>query len=183
MGMTQPKCFIVEGCDNSGKDTVIKLLCRMLQKQPHIIHCVGIKRETPEESVAASIDYNEEMFEIVRCCLYQLDASVILNRSHIGDRVYPIIYRGCTKEQCDYIYDLEDINPHHVVAIYVTADKETLMKRDDGLSQSDNCGDKIERELALFEDAIEKSRYDFTTIDTSDYDNDRITEIIEGLIS
>lgn len=182
MNTIQPRCFIIEGCDNSGKDTIIKLLCRMLEKQPHIIHCVGIKKPTPEESIEASIYYYDEMFEIVRCCLYQLDVSIILNRSHIGDAVYGPIYRGYTIEESKYIYDLEDINPNHVVGIYVTANKETLMARDDGLSQSENNGEKIERELALFEDAIKNSRYKFTTIDTSDSDINRITEILQEII-
>jgi thymidylate kinase len=161
------KCFIVEGVDRAGKDTIVKNLYQSMKKQPHIIHCVGIKKATVEESISASRLYYSQMFDIVKYCLNMLNVDVILNRSHIGDMVYPQIYRGCTEEQCSYIYDLETLPVEQVCGIYVMANPDILIERDDGLSQSENDKIKIIRELNLFDIAISKSRYDFTQINTT----------------
>lgn len=176
------KCYIVEGCDNSGKDAVISTICKLLPNQPHIIHCVGIKRDTPEESIRASRLYYSQMFDIVKYCINMLDVDVILNRSHIGDMVYPQIYRGCTEEQCSYIYELETLPIEDVNLIYVTANPDVLLKREDGLSQSNEDIIKIVNELHLFENAIKKSKYSPTTINTSFTTTDDLFDIIKEYI-
>ena len=151
------QCYIIEGVDNAGKDSVIRAICKLLPNQPHIIHCVGIKRATIDESIQASKLYYSQMFGIIRYCLNMLNVDVILNRSHIGDMVYPQIYRGCNEDQCKYIYDLEAIPNEQMRGIYVTANIDTLIERDDGLSQSENDRLKIAKELRLFDIAINKS--------------------------
>lgn len=178
-----PKCIIVEGVDRAGKDSVLSAIIKTLPKQPHIIHCVGIKRNTPEESIIDSKLYYSQMFDIIKYCLNMLNVDVILNRSHIGDYVYPQLYRGCTEEQCSYIYNLESLPIEQVQGIYVTANPDVLLSREDGLSQSNGDKLKIIKELNLFDIAIKKSKYNFDTINTTFTIKADLPKIIENILN
>lgn len=173
--------YIVEGCDNSGKDTVIKELIKQCDFPPHVIHCSGINGSTVEESLSLSIKYYIDMFEICNYCENR-GIDIILNRSHIGDYVYGQIYRDYTEAQANYVFNIE-CDYLETKGIYVTANTRTLLNRDDGLSQSKNNAAQIERELRLFKEAIDKSFFDFSTINTTGATPETIKEFIEGILN
>lgn len=177
------RCFIVEGPDNAGKDTVIRALFKTLSKPPHVIHCSGISGKSKEESLALSKEYYQNMFSIAKYAIKILDVTIILNRSHIGDGVYGPIYRGYTAEESEYVLGLETLSQSEVTGIFVTANPDTLLEREDGLSQSKSDIVKIARECRLFEEFTKRSRYDFTTINTTFVNEASLLPIVRSIIN
>lgn len=174
--------YLVTGPDNSGKDTVIRVLQELLPKPAHVLHYSAIKGKDKADIIEKSRCMYAQSIDTARYITHMLNADVIFNRFWEGEMVYGPIYRGYTTEESEYVLKLETLDPNEVCGIFVMANPDTLMERDDGLSQSENNKFKIIRELNLFEEFTKKSRYRFSKINTSFTTPDSLKEIIQDII-
>jgi len=150
------KRIIFESPDNCGKDTQIRLLSTRFAKQMtpyHVLHYSAIPGITPEESKAYSMCLYRDMFRLILHETAEVDRTLILNRSHIGENVYAPMYRNTDGEwifliekhfKMAYPYKWDDL-----YLITFVDDPENLIKRDDGLSFSVDL-DKKASEIGRF---------------------------------
>jgi len=174
--------FLISGVDNSGKDTIIRELQAQLDIPAHVLHYSGLKGPKHEVLEKSKVLYKQSI-EIAKYIHYKLKGNVIFNRFWEGEYCYGQIYRSYTQEEANYIYELETLDTNIVKGVYVTANVRTLLNRDDGLSQSQNKKEKIIEELYLFEKALDLSRYNFSTINTSGATPEYIQEFIKGILN
>jgi hypothetical protein len=150
----------VEGIDNVGKDTQIKLIQPLFTDKPlHILHYSNYKGfESPEQTEQYSYSVYKSMFNL----LYNNYETThfILNRSHIGEYVYAPMYRNYNG---DYIFNMELYHKRNhklfwnqIKLITFIDEVENLIKRDDGLSHTVDPVKK-QKEIDEFVDATEKS--------------------------
>jgi thymidylate kinase len=174
--------YLVTGPDNSGKDTVIKVLQSMLPRPAHVLHYSAVAGTSKEDVIEKSRVMYAQSIDAARYINNMLGADVIFNRFWEGETIYGPIYRGYTEEEAAYVFELETLNDLEVCGIHVTANPEVLLEREDGLSQSNHDILKITREANLFAEFCEKSRYHFTTINTSFTTEDDLYETIGKIL-
>jgi thymidylate kinase len=146
--------IIVEGPDNCGKSTQIKLL-RSAFADKHLFHVLHYSNFMKVENVRdISERYYDEMFQIISDTT---DFDLILDRSHLGEYVYSPMFR---KYDGTYIFELEKkykIQRRNDVYLIVLIDSpENLVTREDGLSLGISLDHK-EAEINAFKEAYEKS--------------------------
>lgn len=154
------KIIIIEGQDNTGKDTLIRGLESLENTTTKQYHFTSPEKYLPdvEDKKVAQYTQFSDIFknvrEDVKSKQYDL---IILNRSHIGEWVYGPIYRGTNSE---WIFDEFEIEYEDIIRqstlFLLLAPPELSINYDDGLSHSTKVTDK-KREQRLFIEAFSKS--------------------------
>lgn len=154
--------IIIEGNDNSGKDTLINYLTKHFQNSI-VYH--SIAPSSSDFECAAKEQYNF-FIKLIDSLMFDNHETIIFNRAWQGEYVYGTLYRGRTKEDV-----LEDINYfdktidnaifanklNKVSYIQLIADPQVLSNNEDGLSISGGNTEKILEEKKLFEEVYDKS--------------------------
>ena len=149
------KLIIIEGTDNTGKDTLIS---KILEKYPTatIIHCGKplTKKYSSEEQ--------DELFKLYANNIvnkkYDNTHVIIMNRSHIGEYVYGVLYRNRSKDEVEeMIFNVNDILSYkkdlEIKYIQLLSKSESLLKNnEDGKSLSNGNATKILKEAEQFEE-------------------------------
>ena len=166
---------LVEGLDNVGKSTLITGLTKHY-KEPflHLHYYANPDKEHPLEW--ANIQFRN-LFNILRDY-----GSVISDRSHIGEMVYPILYHGYDGS---FIYKIEETNKDicdDIFLITLIDDPENLIERDDNQSLSTDLDFK-KREIDLFIEATNKSNIkNKIIINVKDYPKDDLLKYVIDFI-
>jgi len=118
--------YIFEGAKGVGKSTAIKELCNQI----HVDKVIHEDKTTPN-----TFDWHKNIFNKYR------DKTLVLDRSFIGELVYPYVYgRKPNMEMLDIIVLIKKFHPHIVVG-YDSNDGDTIIqrvcRRDGSLSISD----------------------------------------------
>jgi len=178
------KHVIVEGCDRTGKDTLIHWLTAHANNYTvrHFTKPVG---KTLNEKRKYQIeDFDNEFFLATnKPKEKQTNDLYIWNRSHIGEYVYGQMYRD---SESSWIFDMEQRFNFHkrddIYLILLYAEPEFLIKREDGHSLSTNLEDR-KQEIKLFLEAIDKSNIKHKlTIKVNDGDNYIPKEVIQNQV-
>ena len=149
------KLIIIEGTDNTGKDTLIS---KILEKYPTatVIHCgkpITKKYSSREQDELFRI-YAENIVE----GKYDNAHVIIMNRSHIGEYVYGVLYRNRDKDEVlKMINDIDDILYYRkdleIKYIQLLSKSESLLRNnEDGKSLSNGNIEKILKETEQFEE-------------------------------
>ena len=130
------KFIIIEGTDNTGKDTQQNLIIKkvndlVFQK----LHYSSLPfKGDKEKHISYSQRLYDDMFKLM-ILSKDSDINIIFNRSHLGETVYSPLYREYSG---DYVFDIEKQYVNHLrkelYLITLTNDPHTILKRDDGLS-------------------------------------------------
>ena len=153
------KLIIIEGTDNTGKDTLIS---KILEKYPTatVIHCgkpITKKYSSKEQ---------DELFRIYAQNIvegkYDNTHVIIMNRSHIGEYVYGVLYRKRNNEEVeqmindvnDILYYREDLEIKYIQLL--SSSKELLKNNEDGKSLSNGNAEKINIEANQFKEIFDK---------------------------
>ena len=130
------KFIIIEGTDNTGKDTQQNLIIKkvndlVFQK----LHYSSLPfKDDKEKHITYSQKLYDDMFKLM-ILSKDKDINIIFNRSHLGESVYSPLYREYSG---DYVFDIEKQYVHslreELYLITLTNDPHTILKRDDGLS-------------------------------------------------
>lgn len=162
------KHLIIEGCDRTGKDSLIKNLMPYCQNLV-ITHFSTPSGETDLEKRNFQISsFNKEFgksYWFMKSDFFDAPKKgkmnlLVWNRAHLGEFVYGNLYRQTNPEEWvmkleeQYEYDKMD----NVYLLLLTADPEFLSSRDDGES-FDGSVEARKKELANF-----KSAYDISQI-------------------
>ena len=174
------KLIIIEGTDNTGKDTIIS---KLLERFPTttLIHCSKpfSKKFSDKEQDQLFKAYIENIVN----GSYDSTHCIIMNRSHIGEFVYGTLYRNRPVDDvCKMIFKLnnkllerKDLDIRYVQLVCTS--EKLLQKNEDGKSLSDNDENLIELERTEFEKG-----YDYSLIDKKIYyEVDSDNEYIEIL--
>lgn len=159
------KLIIIDGVDNTGKNTIISNLLNEYDRIK-LIHCQKPKSKDPIEAAQEQVqtyynlldellyDYNDQDFH--------LDAT-IYNRSWYGEYVYGCMYRNNHEQSVvNLITDIENelytvFSPEDIIFITLLSNNEQfLIKHDDGLSISTKLDNKRE-EIKRFEEIFDIS--------------------------
>ncbi len=168
------KIIILEGPDNTGKDTQQKLIINKLYKNEGLVfqthHFSNCPFKTKKDHIAYSKKMYTDMFRTIREYCNQ-EISAIFNRSHIGEAVYSPLYRGYNG---DYVFRIEKLFKDSVTTHYIdgkkyvdkildnvylivfVGDKNVIFSRDDKLSFYKDA-DGVQKEREYFEKAFAKS--------------------------
>ena len=152
------KLIIVEGTDNTGKDT---LITKMLEYFPTstLIHC------SKPFSKKYSNKEQDTLFETYVNNIvngkYDNTHVVIMNRSHIGEYVYGVLYRNRLAENVknmivklnNKLHEREDLEIKYVQLLCTS--KELLQKNEDGKSLSNGNDSKMLIEINKFKEIFE----------------------------
>ena len=152
------KLIIIEGTDNTGKDTLIS---RILEKYPTatVIHCGKpmTKKYSSKEQ--------DELFRIYAQNIvegkYDSTHIIIMNRSHIGEYVYGVLYRNRDKIEVqqmindidDILYYRKDLEIKYIQLL--SSSKELLKNNEDGKSLSNGNIEKINTEASQFKEIFD----------------------------
>ena len=130
------KFIIIEGTDNTGKDTQQNLIIKkvndlVFQK----LHYSSLPfKDDKEKHITYSQKLYNDMFKLM-IASKDKDINIIFNRSHLGESVYSPLYR---ESSGDYVFDIEKQYVHslrkELYLITLTNDPHTILKRDDGKS-------------------------------------------------
>jgi len=146
--------IIFEGLDNVGKTTQIMNIIEHFNKNVfHIIHCVGLKNQKPEEA----IKYHKREYKSLFSLMKDTKRNFIFDRMHLGEMVYGKIYRNY---EAGYIFDIENSYINLIPKLYLIVlvdEPEGALKREDGLSFSKVKKTK-QYEKERFELAFKKSK-------------------------
>ena len=160
------KLIIIEGTDNTGKNTLIYNLLECANNVK-IEHCTKPKATTVREAqVEQQSFFNCLAFNDALEYNHNFTNIVIHNRSFYGEYVYGCMYRGNSDEWVkNLVSSLEafykaNINEDDIYFITLLAkNPEFLKKNDDGLSLSDAKVEKIKEETQRFKDIFEFSTF------------------------
>lgn len=185
------KLIIVEGTDNTGKDTIIS---KILEYYPTstIIHC------GKPFSNKYSIKEQDELFDLyannIINGLYKNTHIIIMNRSHIGEFVYGRLYRN--REPISTIQMIENIdnkllNCHNLEVKYIqllSSSMELLHRNEDNKSLSKGDVEKIKLERQYFEEIFDLSKLNKKLIYVNNGDefrniNDIVNEVVKFIKS
>jgi len=130
------KFIIIEGTDNTGKDTqqnlIIEKISNLVFQKLHY-SSLPFKGDK-EKHISYSQRLYDDMFKLM-ILSKDSDINIIFNRSHLGETVYSPLYREYSG---DYVFDIEKQYVNHLrkelYLITLTNDPHTILKRDDGLS-------------------------------------------------
>lgn len=152
------KTIIFEGLDRCLKDTLIQKVKDFLPPS-HILHYSKPPKTKNQEVYQRDSFY--QMFKLIAfnaLFLPENKATLILNRSHIGEFVYSPIYR---EYDGSYVFDLEKKDLDVLQSVYlitlVDSNLSAYLKRDDGNSFSSSNEEKIQMEIDRFKEASSKS--------------------------
>lgn len=130
------KFIIIEGTDNTGKDTQQNLI---IEKVNNLVfqklHYSSLPfKDDKEKHISYSQKMYDDMFKLM-IVSKDKDINLIFNRSHLGESVYSPLYREYSG---DYVFDIEKKYVKQLrkelYLITLTNDPHTILKRDDGLS-------------------------------------------------
>lgn len=154
------KIVIIEGPDNTGKNTLIHDL---LEKNEitKVIHC-----STPkpcDDPLKAQTQY---FVDLANECIFESKKTdvIVFNRYYQGEYVYGQIYRNEDPKkimnvigylETKFRYELSNVDIYYVQLL--SSDPEMLINMDDGKSLSKADKDKITREIELFKEVFDKS--------------------------
>ena len=151
------KFIIIEGPDNTGKDTQIKQIIKNFSDECfHMFHYFNLpfKGEVKKHKEYSKQMY-DEMFRIMKES--PKDINYIFNRSHLGESVYSPLYRGYLG---DYVFDIEkkytEFLRQELYLITIVCDPSLILKRDDGKSFYKN-EEEVKGEIDGFVRAHRKS--------------------------
>ena len=130
------KFIIIEGTDNTGKDTqqnlIIEKISNLVFQKLHY-SSLPFKGDK-EKHISYSQRLYDDMFKLM-ILSKDSDINIIFNRSHLGETVYSPLYREYSG---DYVFGIEKQYVNHLrkelYLITLTNDPHTILKRDDGLS-------------------------------------------------
>jgi len=152
------KFIIIEGTDNTGKDTQQNLIIKkvndlVFQK----LHYSSLPfKDDKEKHISYSQKMYDDMFKLM-VLSKDKDINFIFNRSHLGESVYSPLYREYSG---DYVFDIEKKYTNQLrkelYLITLSNDPHTILKRDDGLSFYGN-EEEIKAEIDGFNRAHRKS--------------------------
>jgi thymidylate kinase len=130
------KFIIIEGTDNTGKDTQQNLIIEKLNKL--VFHKVHYSSLPFKNDVEKHTEYSKKMYDDMFKLMMSVkdnDINIIFNRSHLGETVYSPLYRGYSG---DYVFDIEKsyVNAlrENLYLITLTNDPHIIWSRDDGQS-------------------------------------------------
>jgi len=130
------KFIIIEGTDNTGKDTQQNLIIEKVNNLVfHKVHysALPFKDDKAKHKSYSTKMYND-MFKMMMNSKDD-DINIIFNRSHLGESVYAPLYRGYSG---DFIFDIEEpyVNQlrEELYLITLVNDPSIIMSRDDGKS-------------------------------------------------
>jgi len=175
------KLIIIEGTDNTGKDTLIS---KLLEKYPTstLIHC-GKPCSSKFSDNEQDKLFNTYASNIV-LNTYKNTHVIIMNRSHIGEYVYGVMYRNRNKDEVRRMIeniDRQFINCKDLEVYYVQmlcSSEYLLHKNEDSKSLSNGNVDKINEERKLFEEIFQSSILNKHIIYVNNGDNFRSREEI-----
>jgi thymidylate kinase len=152
------KLIIIEGTDNTGKDTLISKIIERYSIVT-IIHC-GKPYSKKYSSIEQDVLFNAYCDAIINN-EFSSSNIIIMNRSHIGEYVYGTLYRNRSKKEVmNMIYDInnkfnskKDLEVYYIQMICGSA--KLLKDNEDGQSLSCGKADKILRESELFKEAYD----------------------------
>ncbi len=175
------KLIIIEGTDNTGKDTIIS---KLLEKYPTVtlIHCskpFSKKYSTKEQNQVFETYINN----IVNG-KYDSTHAIIMNRSHIGEYVYGILYRNRTPDEVgnmilrlnEKLNDRQDLEIRYVQLLCTS--KKLLVKNEDGKSLSNGVDYMISNETHKFEEIFKYCKFPKKLIYVNNGDEFRSRESI-----
>lgn len=150
---------IIEGTDNSGKDTLIRNLKNHYSNI--LIDEVHFSRPRSRDNKNAALEQNESFIAYANMINEVDDRFIVFNRAWYGEYIYGTLYRGRSKEdveeivkKCEEIISNENNN---VNFIQLYGDADFLEKNDDGQSLSEGKKEVIEEEKNLFMEIFDKS--------------------------
>jgi hypothetical protein len=159
------KHLIIEGCDRTGKDSLIKNLMKYCQNMV-ITHFSTPEGNTDEEKRKFQEISFEREFQKATFLIKNFDSPrktkmnlLVWNRAHLGEFVYGNLYRKTQPEEWvmnleeKYNYDSKD----EVYLLFLTASPSFLASKDDGNSFSSSATDR-EKENQLFKQAFHESK-------------------------
>ena len=129
------KFIIIEGPDNTGKDTQVKQIIKNFPNEVfHMFHYFNLPfKDDLEKHKKYSAKMYDQMFKIMK--EVPKDVNYIFNRAHLGETVYSPLYRGYLG---DYVFDIEkkytEYLRQELYLITLVNDPHLIMKRDDGKS-------------------------------------------------
>lgn len=148
------KLIIIEGTDNTGKDTLIN---KIIERIPTVtlIHCSKpvSKKFSSEEQDALFETYARAIVDHK----YDNTHVIVMNRSHIGEFVYGCLYRNrrCTEVESmiakidNILLEREDLEVRYVQLL---CNSNVLLNRnEDGKSLSEGDLQKINNEIEAFD--------------------------------
>lgn len=157
------KLIIIEGTDNVGKDTLISRIMENYDVMT-VIHCGKPKsKDHPNESQDSLFNF---YIKSITNKKYDNSDVIIMNRSHIGEAVYGVLYRNrdineVLKKIHDWNVELMKCPNLEVKYIQLLSTSERLLKNnEDGQSLSKGNSSNIIKETALFTEAYVKSFLD-----------------------
>ena len=152
------KFIIIEGTDNTGKDTQQNLIIEKINNLIfHKLHYSSLPfKDNKEKHISYSQKMYDDMFKLM-VLSKDKDINFIFNRSHLGESVYSPLYREYSG---DYVFDIEKKYTNQLrkelYLITLSNDPHTILKRDDGLSFYEN-EEEIKAEIDGFNRAHRKS--------------------------
>lgn len=153
--------FILEGMDNTGKDTQIKNIQQFIIENNIIVTTHILKYETlPANDFIAERSYYTyvDMFSICEPYATNRDLNIFLNRAHIGEMVYGYIYRNYNAE---WIFEIESyydqIIDNAILIVLIDSSLKCVTEREDGKSLSLGNLENAKLECERFTKAYEMS--------------------------
>lgn len=127
--------IVIEGTDNTGKDTQQNLIIEKLQDRVfHKLHYSALPFKDKDKHLTHSAEMYDQMFRTM-IALKDAGISMIFNRSHLGETIYAPLYRGYSG---DFVFDIEKRHikqlRDQVYLITLVNDPELILSRDDGKS-------------------------------------------------
>lgn len=130
------KFIIIEGTDNTGKDTQQNLIIEKINNLVfQKLHYSSLPfKDDKEKHISYSQKLYDDMFKLMMMSKEQ-DINIIFNRSHLGETVYSPLYRQYSG---DYVFDIEKQYVNHLrqelYLITLVNDPHIILSRDDGKS-------------------------------------------------
>ena len=150
---------IIEGTDNSGKDTLIRNLKNYYKDI--LVDEVHFSRPRSRDNKNAALEQNDLFIAYANMINDVDNRFIVFNRAWYGEYIYGTLYRERTKEdveeivkKCEKIIDNDNNN---VTFIQLYGDSDFLEKNDDGQSLSEGKREMIEEEKNLFMEIFDKS--------------------------
>ena len=158
------KTIIIEGMDNTGKNTIIQ---KLMEKYSvvKIIHSGKPKSKTNEEAqIEQQQTFNNYANEVLNES--KMTEAFIFNRAWYGEYVYGCLYRNADEDLVKTMISnceknlIHNVNPKDIYFIMLlSSSSDFLMRNDDGLSISNAKKELIEEETKRF-----KEIFDFSII-------------------
>ena len=130
------KFIIIEGTDNTGKDTQQNLIIKKVKNLVfQKLHYSSLPfKDDKEKHISYSQKMYTDMFKLMMMSKDK-DINIIFNRSHLGETVYSPLYREYSG---DYVFDIEKhfVNQlrKELYLITLVNDPHIILSRDDGKS-------------------------------------------------